>query len=196
MIITQNVKGGGIMAKVKLFLAEGFEEVEALTVIDLLRRVGIDISMVSITDCLEVIGAHHIQVRADELFIDVDFSHADMLILPGGMPGTKNLSTHNDLITLLKQYDKENKMIAAICAAPSVLGMNDILRGKKATCYPGFEEQLLGATYEDSVVVVSRNIITSKGLGTAIDFSLSIIGHLLGNEVSEELSKSIQHVRN
>lgn len=179
------------MAIVKLFLAEGFEEVEALTVVDLLRRAGIQISMVSITEGLEVTGAHHIGIKADELFEDVNFLSCDMLILPGGMPGTKHLMNHKGLITLLKQFNEENKMIAAICAAPSVLGMNGILSGKKATCYPGFEGQLLGATYEDSSVVLSDNIITSKALGTVIDFSLSIITHFMGSKASEEIAQSI-----
>lgn len=179
------------MALVKVFLADGFEEIEGLTVVDLLRRAEIEVSMVSITDRIEIVGAHNIVIKADEIFNESDFANTKMLVLPGGMPGTKNLMEHEELRALLNRFYAEDKMIAAICAAPSVLGLNNILVGKKATCYPGFEDKLVGAIYEDSKVVKDNNIITSKGLGTAIEFALSIIRHFKGKEVADKIEKSI-----
>lgn len=180
------------MAKVVyVFLADGFEEIEALTVVDLLRRASVEISMVSITGNLQVTGAHNIIVSADMLFDEADFSDADLLVLPGGMPGTTGLMEHEGLDKLLRNFNKEKKNIAAICAAPSVLGGKGILSGKCATCYPGFENKLTGSTVINNDVVEDGNIITSKGLGTAIDFSLSIIRKLLDENTAEKIADSI-----
>lgn len=181
------------MAKVYIFLANGFEEIEALTVVDLLRRAGIEISMVSITGNLQVTGAHNIIVSADMLFEQADFSDADLLVLPGGMPGTTRLMEHEGLDKLLLDFNKEKKNIAAICAAPSVLGNKGILSGKSATCYPGFENKLIGSTVLNLEVVEDGNIITSKGFGTAIDFSLSIIAKLLDENTAKEMADSIMY---
>ena len=153
------------MVKVYLFLANGFEEIEGLTVVDLLRRANIEIVMVSITGDLYVTGSHQITTKADVLFEKADYSDADMLVLPGGMPGTKYLSEHRGLDELLKQFFGKGKKLSAICAAPSVLGAKGILKGKHATCYPGFEEALDGAIVTNEAVVIDENIITSKGMG-------------------------------
>ena len=179
------------MSKVGIFLADGFEEIEGLTVVDLLRRAGIDIDMISITKTKEVTGSHQIVILADKLYEEVTVQNYDMLVLPGGMPGTKNLGAHKELVTLLKQFAKEEKRISAICAAPSILGDNGILDGKQAVCYPGFEERLKGAVIKDKNVVVDGCIITSKGMGTAIDFGLVIIETLINKETALKVKTSI-----
>ena len=184
--------GGYHMTKqVSVFLADGFEEIEGLTVVDLLRRAGITVTTVSITGASLIHGAHGIDVQADKLFEEMNYENQDMLVLPGGMPGTLNLGKHNGLEQLLKEFDKQEKYIAAICAAPSVFGQYGFLKGKKATSYPGFEEQLEGATYMTEAVVVSEHIITSRGMGTAIDFSLALIEQLIDKEKAEAIGKSI-----
>lgn len=181
------------MAKVYIFLADGFEEIEALTVVDSLRRANIDIITISMTGNLFVTGAHRITTVAEALFDDMDFSDADMLVLPGGMPGTINLEEHSGLDTLLKGFAAKNKKIAAICAAPRVLGTKGLLEGKKATCYPGNEKALHGAEVLREDVVEDGNIITSRGMGTAMDFSLAIIRKLKGTEEAKRISDQIQY---
>jgi protein deglycase len=179
------------MSRVGIFLADGFEEIEGLTVVDLLRRAGIQIDTISIMKRKEITGAHDIIVMADKLFEDVTSEEYCMLILPGGMPGTKNLGAHEGLVRLLKQYADENKLISAICAAPSVLGDNGILKGKRAICYPGFEERLEGAVITEQSVVKDGNIITSQGMGTAMDFGLAIIERLIDKETALKIKTSI-----
>lgn len=181
------------MAKVFIFLADGFEEIEGLTVVDLLRRAKITITMVSITGDLYVTGSHMITTKADVLFEQVDFSSADMLVLPGGMPGTKHLSEHEGLDRLLKRFKEEGKKLAAICAAPSVLGQKGLLVGKKATSFPGFEDSLTGAEVKKDAVVTDGNIVTSRGLGTAIDFALAIIRNLVSEDEAARIAESIQY---
>lgn len=182
------------MARVSCILADGFEEIEGLTVVDLLRRAQIDINMVSITGKLEVTGSHEIKIIADSLFHEEDFNQTDMIVLPGGMPGTNHLGEYEPLIALLKDFNEKAKYIAAICAAPSVLGINGLLTDKKAISYPGFYDKLVGATIRDEKVVVDGNIITSKGLGTSIDFALALISILKDDEVSLSIGKSIQYM--
>lgn len=179
------------MNKIYVFLADGFEEIEGLTVVDLVRRAGLDVETVSITGSKEINGAHGIRVLADRLFEEGSLNDGDMLVLPGGMPGTRTLQAHEGLKLLLLDYQARNKKISAICAAPSVLGAHGLLQGKRATCYPGFEEKLLGATAVEDRVVIDGNIITSRGLGTAIDFSLEIITLFLGKEASEKVAKAV-----
>ncbi len=181
------------MAKVYIFLADGFEEIEAFTVVDLLRRADIDIVTISMTGSMLVTGSHRITTVAEALFHTLDYSDADMLVLPGGMPGTKNLEEHPGLDALLKDFAAKNKKIAAICAAPRVLGAKGLLEGKKATCYPGHEEALHGAKLMREDVVRDGNIITSRGMGTAIDFSLAIIRKLKGAEEATRISDQIQY---
>lgn len=180
-----------MMAKVYVFIADGFEEIEGLTVVDLLRRAGIETTMVSISENVEILGAHGIVVSVDKIFEEVSFDEVDMLVLPGGMPGTKNLAKHEQLMEKVREFHLQDKWIAAICAAPSILGENDLLIGKKATCYPGFEEKLYGAEVLEDSVVKDGNIITSRGLGTAIPFAIEIIKQLLGEEEGEKIRKSI-----
>jgi len=179
------------MSKVCIFLANGFEEIEGLTVVDLLRRAGIEIDMISITEQREVTGSHNIKVTSDKLFSEADYESYDMLVLPGGMPGTLNLGAHEDLVALIKNYQKEGKWITAICAAPSILGDNNILEGKKAICYPGYEERLTKAIITNEKVVTDQNIITSRGMGTAIDFGLVIIEKLINQETALKIKNSI-----
>lgn len=181
------------MAKVYLFLAEGFEEIEGLTVVDLLRRANIDVVMVSITGDLSVTGSHQITTIADALFDVVDYSDADLLVLPGGMPGTINLQEHKGLDRLLRDFAATDKKLAAICAAPRVLGSKGLLKGKNATCYPGHEDQLLGAHVINTAVVKDGNVTTSKGMGTSIDFSLSLIKTLKGPEEASQIAQAIQY---
>ncbi len=182
------------MAKVCIFLADGFEEIEGLTVVDLLRRAKIEITMVSITGKLEITGAHQIKVIADCLFDEYSYNDVDMLVLPGGMPGTINLGAHEGLVSLLNEFHEQGKYLSAICAAPSVLGEHGLLKGRCATCYPGFEDKLIGATFTGNKVEIDSNIITSKGLGTSIDFALSIITLLKGEEIAHNIGKAIQYI--
>lgn len=170
-----------------IFLADGFEEIEAITTIDLLRRAQLKVSSVSISDKKEVTGAHGITIHADILFSEAKFEDAEMLILPGGMPGTDNLHK-SALPQLLTDFNAQEKNIAAICAAPLILGDLGILEGKKATCYPGFESHL-GNSYVGGILVDSKNIITAKGPGVTFDFALSIIEKLCGKEMADKVAE-------
>ncbi len=184
------------MANVYVFTAEGFEEIEGLTVVDLMRRAGAKVQMVSISDGLAVKGSHGIEIKADIFFDDADYGQADLLVLPGGMPGTLHLGEHQGLTKLLEEFNVQGKRIAAICAAPSVLGGLGLLKGKKAVCYPGFEDKLTGAAVEKKEVVTDGNITTSRGLGTAIPFALELISLLFGEEKAEEIRKSVIYREN
>lgn len=179
------------MSTAGIFLADGFEEIEGLTVVDLLRRAGIETDTISIMDSKEIKGAHNIIVYADKLFKEIGDKDYDMLVLPGGMPGTLNLGAHQGVIALVEKFAAEGKNISAICAAPSVLGDHGILKGKRAVCYPGFEERLTGAIVSKEKVEVDQNIITSRGMGTAIDFGLAIIEKLLNKEAALKIQTSI-----
>lgn len=173
--------------EVYLFLAEGFEELEVVTPVDLLRRAGISVNTVSINGKKEVTGAHGITLHADLLFEQCDFTHADLLMLPGGMPGTKNLGEYQPLCQLLTEHNEKGKRIGAICAAPSVLGQLHLLEGKKATCYPGFESYL-GDSYVDDSVVVDSNVVTAKGPGVAYDYALCLICLLKDKETADTVA--------
>ena len=179
------------MANVYVFTADGFEEIEGLTVVDLMRRAGAQVQMVSISDGLAVKGSHGIEIKADTFFEDVDFGQADLLVLPGGMPGTLHLGEHQGLTKLLTETAAQGKRVAAICAAPSVLGGLGLLKGKRAVCYPGFEDKLTGAQVGTEEVVTDGNISTSRGLGTAILFALELISLLFGQEKAEEIGASV-----
>lgn len=177
--------------RVSVFLADGFEEIEGLTVVDLLRRAGVVVTTVSITGAQMIHGAHGIDIQADKLFEEMDYSKEDMVVLPGGMPGTLNLGAHAGVKEVLEQFYQAEKYISAICAAPSVLGKYGMLEGRRATSYPGFEGQLTGAVYCCEPVVTDGFVITSRGMGTAIDFSLKLIELLVGAPKAEELKKGI-----
>lgn len=183
------------MAKVYVFTADGFEEIEGLTVVDLFRRAGAQTQMVSISGSLTVKGSHGIELKADQLFEDIDFQDADLLVLPGGMPGTKHLAAHPGLCDLLKAQAAAGRRVAAICAAPSVLGQLGILEGRKAVCYPGFEDMLTGASVSTKEVETDGNVTTSRGLGTAIPFALELISQLYGEEKAEEIKKSVIYMQ-
>lgn len=177
--------------KVYIFLADGFEEIEAITVIDVLRRAGVDIKTVSITGKNEVIGSHQIKVTADLLFDKNQLKDGEMIVLPGGMPGTKNLLEHKELSDLIKYYNESDKWIAAICAAPMVYGRMGLLKGKCATCYPGFEKDLEGAKLKEDKVVVDGKCITSRGPGTAIYFALKLAEILKGKQTADKLKEGM-----
>lgn len=172
-----------------VFLAEGFEEVEALTVVDLLRRDKIKVEMVSVAGTEMVTGSHGISVNADVKLKEVDLKQAGLLVLPGGMPGTKNLAACEPLADMLKEFHATNRRIAAICAAPSILGRLGLLEGRKVVCYPGYEEELLGAEVLKEEVVTDGNITTSRGLGTAIPFGIELI-RLVDSETEAGAMKS------
>ena len=179
------------MTNTAIFLADGFEEIEGLMVVDLLRRVGIKVDMVSISDSLTVTGSHKIAVTADKLLKDIDFNTYELLVLPGGMPGTLHLGEHQGLKELLYRSYEKKKFLAAICAAPSVFGKYGFLRGRQATSYPGFEKELIDAQYVKDAVVVSDFMITSRGLGTAIPFALTLIEKLVGKDKADTIGQSI-----
>jgi 4-methyl-5(b-hydroxyethyl)-thiazole monophosphate biosynthesis len=179
------------MEKVFIFLAKGFEEIEAVSTMDVLSRGGLNVISVSLSAQREVKGAHGITVVADRLFSETDFSTGMMLILPGGMPGADNLNAHDGLKSLLKQYVDEEKYVAAICAAPLVLGGLGLLQGKEATSYPGYESRLTGAIFKTNPVVKDGNIITSRGPGLALHFGLAILEILQGGPVSLKIAKDL-----
>lgn len=181
------------MKKAYLFLADGFEEIEGLTVVDILRRAGVDICTVSIMGRNQITGAHNIEVKADALYENCCFADGDMFILPGGMPGTKYLGEHKALCQLLQEKAKDGAQVAAICAAPSVLGDLGLLGGKKAICYPGCESRLAGAILTFEKVVTDGNITTSMGMGTAIPFALRLAAILTGEENASQVKQSIRY---
>ncbi len=174
------------MKNAAVFFADGFEEIEALTTVDLLRRAGINVITVSINDSELATGAHGIPIVADLQYEDAALSQMDILILPGGLPGATNLGAFEPLCDQLKEFDAKGKYIAAICAAPTVFGALGLVNGKKATCYPGCEDALKGAEYLTDTVVVCGNTITSRGPATAMPFALKLIEVLLGKEASDK----------
>lgn len=181
--------------KVVVFLADGFEEIEGLTVVDLLRRADVEVTTVSISKDRTVHGAHGIDVQADKMFEEVQYEEQDMFVLPGGMPGTLNLGAHLGLGEVLQKAYEQKRFLAAICAAPSVFGKYEFLNGRKATAYPGFENELKGATYVTEDVVVSDFVITSRGMGTAIPFALALIEQLQDKEKADSIGKAIIYYR-
>lgn len=183
------------MSKVYIFLADGFEDIEGLTVVDLMRRAQIDIRTVSIKETREVQTSHGITMLADCIFAETDFSDADMLVLPGGMPGTRYLGEYQPLTSLLTDFYGKGGKVAAICAAPSVFAALGFLKGRKATSYPSFMDKLDGAVTTEEPVAADGNVTTSRGLGTAIDFALSLISQLAGAEKAEEIAQSIVYFR-
>ena len=166
------------MAKIYVFLADGCEEIEALTPVDLLRRAGEDVCTVSIMGRKEV---------TDETIEEGEFDDGDMLVLPGGMPGTLNLAGNETLAALIRSYDDQGKKLAAICAAPSILGVMGILKDKNAVCFPGFEEKLAGANVLDVPAVTDKNVTTGRGMGAATDFALELIRVLQGEDKAKEI---------
>lgn len=179
------------MKKIAVFFGEGYEEVEALTVVDICRRCGLEVSMVSITEETMVRGSHGINVQMDKAFSEANFEEYDMLVLPGGMPGTKNLEAHEGLMAQVDAFYAAGKYIGAICAAPSIFGHRGILKGRNACSYPSFESHLDGANVTAGPVEISDHVVTSRGMGTAIDFALAIAGIFCGEEKAAEMAESI-----
>lgn len=180
------------MSKIYLFLADGFETVEALAPVDVMRRAGIEVVTVSIMGRREVVSAQDVTVLSDTLFEASSYSDADALVLPGGGVGTDNLSNHMPLRAELANAHAKGTLIAAICAAPMVFGRMGILKGKKATCYPGCESDLFGATYTAAAVEQDGNIITGCGPGVSFDFGFAIVEQLCGSEVVTTLRQQMQ----
>ncbi|MBO4370712.1 MAG: DJ-1/PfpI family protein [Paludibacteraceae bacterium] len=178
-----------------LFLAEGFEEIEALTPVDVLRRAGEQVKTVSVTADKSVAGAHGVVVVADVTIGEADFSDAGYLILPGGMPGTLNLGKSDVLCRLLKTHAAKGGKLAAICAAPSVLGGLELLQGREAICYPGFEDKLTGARVSDCSVVCDDNIVTAAGPGVSLPFALALVADLKGQQTADQISAAMLFLR-
>lgn len=172
-------------------LADGFEEIEALAVVDVLRRADIAVSTVSVTGARNVRGAHDIVVAADLLFQEADYAECEMIVLPGGMPGTANLAKHEGLIKQIGDFAEKGKWIAAICAAPSILGKMSLLKGKRATSFPGYEDDMIGAIYTEDRVVRDGSFITSRGAGTAIEFALKLVEQLKNEQTAAALRKKM-----
>lgn len=179
------------MGTVYVFFADGFEEVEAFTSVDVLRRAGLNLDMVSVTPDEIVTGAHDVPVLCDRNIANCDFYDAELVLLPGGMPGAAILEKSPELRKLILKFAEQNKPIAAICAAPMILGKLGLLKGRKATCYPGFEQYLEGADFTDAPVERDGNIITGKGPGAAMEFALTVVDLLLGKEKAEELKEAM-----
>lgn len=179
------------MAKILVFMADGLEEVEALTSVDLLRRAGIEVDMASVSNSTLINGAHGINIESDIPLKDAKISDYDGVLLPGGSPGFKNLAASNLVKSLTIEANQSGKLVSAICAAPTVLGGFGLLKGKKCCCYPGMEDGLIGATPVEDKVCVDGNIITSRGVGTAIDFALKIVEYFKGKEESHKLALAI-----
>lgn len=179
------------MKKVYLFLADGFQETEAIAVVTICRRTTIDIKTVSVTGDLVVKSASGVSVIADVLFESCDFSDADMLVMPGGMPGATTLRDCEKLDAVVRNHFSNGKALAAICAAPIVYGSKGLLKGVHVTAYPGFENELIGATYTGNPVEVDGQFITSKGPGTSLQFGYAIVEYLLGKDTVEQVKQNM-----
>lgn len=185
------------MSRACIFMADGFEEIEALTVVDLLRRANIEVTMVSISDSINLVGRSRITVAADAMWSEGITDDCDLLVLPGGQPGTTYLGQHKGLKAQLVKAAGNGKYIAAICAAPTVLANHGLLKGVKATCYPGLESVLKEGGAEvvtEKAVVKDGKIITSRGAGTAVQFALKLIDALLGDKVEDQIKDSIVYM--
>ena len=179
------------MKTIFVFLADGFEEIEALAPVDILRRAGLSVKTVSVMDEQVVAGAHGVPVLADVMFDEINAEDAEMILLPGGLPGATNLDAHQGLSQMILDFAKEEKPMAAICAAPLVFGNRGLLEGKKATCYPGFETYLKGAQYTAALVEKDGNFITGKGPGAAMEFAFAIVEKYCGMDKVNELKQGM-----
>ena len=183
-----------IMAKVYVFLADGFEDVEALIPIDVLRRGGVEVVTVSTTDFPLVESAHGVAIEADLQFEQCDFADADLLMLPGGMPGAANLYAHEGVCKAVCDQVAAGKKVSAICAAPAVmLAPLGLLEGKRATCYPGFEQALEGATYTGDLVTVDGNITTAEGPAAAFPYAYELLSQLVNKQVSDQVAEGMRY---
>lgn len=189
------------MKKAYVFLAEGFEEVEALAPVDIMRRAGIEVDTVSIAEDLYVVAAHGVAVMADTIFGLCDFDDADLLFLPGGMPGAANLLNHGGLCDLLVKKTREGALVSAICAAPAVLGELELLKGRRATCYPGFEEHLKEADVDSQAFIVKdtdaneHTIITGCGPAAAFELGFALVEQLIDKETADKVREGMMFGR-
>ena len=184
------------MSKIGIFMADGCEEIEGLTVVDVVRRTKMEIVMLSITGKKEVTSSHGVTFLADALAEETGYEDLDGIVLPGGMPGTMHLLENETVNAVIRKFAEEGKLVAAICAAPSVLGAAGLLEGKHATCHPGFEEKLTGASTSEDEVVVDGNIITSRGMGTAIPFAFEIVRYFTDDETVEHVRQGLVYRAN
>lgn len=178
------------MSKVLLFLAEGFEEIEALTTVDVLRRAEIVCDTCSLNH-ESVTGAHGIKVLADKIIDSINVDEYDAVVIPGGMPGAENLKSNSKVVDIVKKFNNEEKVVSAICAGPIVLEKAKVTEGKKVTSYPGYEGELGNCNYLDDIAVGDGNVITSRGPATAIYFALKLVEKLKGAEVVEKLREGM-----
>lgn len=181
------------MAKAYTFLATGFEDIEALIPLDVLRRGGVELKTVSITGSKEVESAHGVTYKADLLFDEADLSDADLLMLPGGMPGATNLNEHKGLKDALLAQNEKGRKIAAICAAPLVLGGLGLLKGRRATCYPGFESYLTGAEYTADLCTVDGNITTGEGPAAAFPYAFTLLAALKDEATAHAIADGMRY---
>ncbi len=181
------------MAKVYEFLATGFEDIEALIPLDIMRRAGIDFKTVSITGDLYVESAHGVSMKADMLIEDADLSDADLIMLPGGLPGATNLNAHNGVKKAIMEQNARGKMIGAICAAPMVLGGIGLLQDRRATCYPGFEKYLEGAEYTHELCTVDGNITTGEGPAAALPYAYTLLAALTDRQTADQVAEGMMY---
>lgn len=181
------------MEKAIAIFADGMEESEGLIVVDMLKRAGFQVDIVSIKDDLMVESSHHIKIMCDKTMKEADFDSADLIFLPGGKQGTENIAACEPLAEKIREFDKAGKRLSAVCAAPSVYGRMGLLKGRKATCYPGFESYLKGAEYTGSRVETDGHFTTSKGMGTCIDLAKELISLFMGEEKALAVAKEIMY---
>lgn len=181
------------MAKVYEFLATGFEDIEALIPLDIMRRAGVDFKTVSITGDLYVESAHGVSIKADMLIEDADLGDADLIMLPGGLPGATNLNAHNGVKKAVVEQNARGKMIGAICAAPMVLGGIGLLQGRRATCYPGFEKYLEGAEYTHELCTVDGNITTGEGPAAALPYAYTLLAALTDKHTADQVAEGMMY---
>ena len=184
------------MSRLGIFIADGCEEVEALTVVDIVRRAKLEIDMISINGTKQVTSSRNVTFMTDTTKEEADFSAYDGIILPGGMPGTVHLGEDDTVSQVIREFAKEGKLVAAICAAPSILGHLGILNGKKATAFPGFEKDLTGAEVLTAPVkvVTDGNITTARGMGASIELGLELVRLLISEEKAQEIGQSVQYL--
>lgn len=180
------------MAKVYEFIATGSEEIESLIPLDVMRRGGVQFLTVSITGSKTVELSHGTKIETDLLFEEADFSDADLLMLPGGLPGADNLNVHDGVRKALLQQAEQGKLLAAICAAPQVLGSLGLLKGKKATCYPGFERFMEGASYTGELYTIDGNIITGEGPAATFPYAYALLSLLKGEAVADQIAEGMR----
>ena len=176
--------------RVAVYFGTGYEEIEALSVVDILRRGKVEVTMVGVNG-KTVVSSRGISINMDKTIDEVDHSEIDMIVLPGGVPGVNHLEENNILIEQLRFFKEKNKWLAAICAAPSILGKLGLLEGEVATCYPGYENKLIDCEYSEEGVVVSNHVITGKGAGYSIPFALKLLEVIKGEMIAGEVKKGM-----